>query len=80
DEKIAQSIKNNAQTVEKQLSLYQTLLQSKLSHLTQLNEQIQSPEQQAQNQAVQKKLTTLNMGLISVAVILLIAIFSLGLV
>ena len=56
------------------------LLQSKLSHLTQLNEQIQSQEQQAQNQAVQKKLTTLNMGLISVAVILLIAIFSLGLV
>ncbi len=80
DEKIAQSIQNNAQTVEKQLSLYQTLLQSKLSHLTQLNEQIQSQEQQAQNQAVQKKLTTLNMGLISVAVILLIAIFSLGLV
>ena len=80
DEKIAQSIQNNAQTVEKQLSQYQTLLQSKLSHLTQLNEQIQSQEQQAQNQAVQKKFTILNMGLISAAVILLIAIFSLGLV
>ena len=80
DEKIAQSIQNNAQTVEKQLSQYQALLQSKLSHLTQLNEKIQSQEQQAQNQAVQKKLTILNMGLISAAVILLIAIFSLGLV
>ena len=80
DEKIAQSIQNNAQTVEKRLSQYQSLLQSKLSHLTQLNEQIQSQEQQAQNQAVQKKLTILNMGLISAAVILLIAIFSLGLI
>ncbi|MFV5483513.1 hypothetical protein, partial [Acinetobacter towneri] len=80
DEKIAQSIQKNAQTVEKQLSQYQALLQSKLSHLTQLNEQIQSQEQQAQNQAVQKKLTILNMGLISAAVILLIAIFSLGLI
>ena len=80
DEKIAQSIQNNAQTVEKRLSQYQSLLQSTLSHLTQLNEQLQSQEQQAQNQAVQKKLTILNMGLISAAVILLIAIFSLGLV
>jgi DNA repair exonuclease SbcCD ATPase subunit len=80
DEKIAQSIQNNAQTVEKRLSQYQSLLQSKKSHLTQLNEQIQSQEQQAQNQAVQKKLTIFNMGLISAAVILLIAIFSLGLI
>ena len=80
DEKIAQSIQNNAQTVEKQLSQYQGLLQSKLSHLTQLNEQIQSQEQKAQNQALQKKLTILNMGLISAAVILLIAILSLGLI
>jgi hypothetical protein len=80
DEKIAQSIQNSAQTVEKQLNQYQALLQSKLSRLTQLNEQIQSQEQKAQNQAVQKKLTILNMGLISAAVILLIAIFSLGLV
>ncbi|WP_205664822.1 hypothetical protein, partial [Acinetobacter baumannii] len=37
DEKIAHIIQYNAQTVEKQLSLYQTLLQSKLIHLTQLN-------------------------------------------
>ena len=59
---------------------YQGLLQSKLSHLTQLNEQIQSQEQKAQNQALQKKLTILNMGLISAAVILLIAILSLGLI
>jgi hypothetical protein len=80
DEKVAQSIQNSAQTVEKQLNQYQALLQSKLSRITQLNEQIQSQEQQAQNQAVQKKLTILNMGLISAAVILLIAIFSLGLV
>ena len=80
DEKIAQSIQNNAQTVEKQLSQYQSLLQSKLSHLAQLNEQIQSQEQKAQNQALQKKLTILNMGLISAAVILLIAILSLGLI
>ena len=77
DEKIAQSIQNNAQTVEKQLSQYQALLQSNLSHLTQLNEKIQSQEQQAQNQAVQKKLTILNMGLISAIVILLIAIYRL---
>ena len=56
DEKIAQSIQNSTQTVEKQLNQYQTLLQSKLSRLTQLNEQIQSQEQQAQNQAVQKNL------------------------
>ncbi len=55
DEKIAQSIQNNAQTVEKQLSQYQALLQSKLSHLTKLNEQIQSQEQQAQNQAGTEK-------------------------
>ena len=80
DEKVAQSIQNSAQTVEKQLNQYQALLQSKLSRITQLNEQIQSQEQQAQNQAVQKKLTILNMGLISAAVILLIAIFSLGFV
>jgi predicted PurR-regulated permease PerM len=78
DERVAQSIQNSTQMVEKQLNQYQTLLQSKLSRLTQLNEQIQSQEQQAQNQAVQKKLTTLNMALISAAVILLIAIFSLG--
>jgi uncharacterized membrane protein YvbJ len=51
-----------------------------LSHLTQLNEKIQSQEQQVQNQALQKKLTILNMGLISAAVILLIAILSLGLI
>ncbi|MFX3868506.1 hypothetical protein ACJBSZ_10885, partial [Streptococcus suis] len=70
----------NVKTVEKQLSQYQSLLQSKLSHLTQLNEQIQSQEQQAQNQALQKKLTILNMGLISAVVILLIAILSLGLI
>ena len=81
DEKIAQSIQNSAQTVEKQLNQYQALLQSKLSRLTQLNEQIQSQEQQAQNQVVQKKkLTILNMGLISATVILLIAILSLGLI
>ena len=80
DEKVAQSIQNSAQTVEKQLNQYQALLQSKLSRITQLNEQIQSQEQQAQNQAVQKKTTILNMGLISAAVILLIAIFSLGFV
>src|SRR5574344_738188 len=56
---IQQADENNAQRVEKELSQYQTLLQSKLSHLTKLNEQIQSQEQQAQNQAVQKKLTIL---------------------
>ena len=56
DEKVAQSIQNSAQTVEKQLNQYQALLQSKLSRITQLNEQIQSQEQQAQNQAVQKNL------------------------
>ena len=71
---------NSAQTVEKQLNQYQALLQSKLSRLTQLNEQIQNQEQQAQNQVVQKKLTILNMGLISATVILLIAILSLGLI
>ena len=80
DEKIAQSIQNNAQALEKQLSKHQSLLQSKLSRLTQLNEQIQSQEQEAQNQALQRKLTNLNIGLISAAVILLIAIFLLGLV
>ena len=78
DEKIAQSIQNNTQMVEKQLNQYQTLLKSKLSRLTHLNEQIQSQEEQAQNQTVQKKLTILNMGLISVVVILVIAIFALG--
>ena len=80
DEKITQSIRNNAQIVEKQLNQYQALLQSKLNHLTQLNEQIQSQEQQVQNQVLQKRLTTLNMGLISAAVILVIAIISLGFV
>ena len=80
DEKIAQSIQGNVQTVEKQLDQYQALLQSKLSRLTQLNEQIQIQEQQTQNQAIQKKLTILNVGLISAVVILLIAIFSFGLV
>ena len=80
DEKIVQSIQNNVQTVEKQLDQYQALLQSKLTRLTKLNEQIQSQEQQAENRVIQKKLTILNMGLISAAVILLIAILSLGLV
>ena len=80
DEKITQSIQSNVQTVEKQLEQYQVLLQSKLSRLTKLNEQIQTQEQQAKNQTVQKKLTILNMGLISAVAILLIAIISLGFV
>jgi hypothetical protein len=43
-----------------------------------MNEQIQTEEQQVQNKSLLKQLTTLNMALISAAVILIIAIFSLG--
>jgi predicted PurR-regulated permease PerM len=80
DEKLAQNIQNSSKQIEKQLEQYQALLQSKLSRLKQMNEQIQTEEQQAQNKSLLKQLTILNMGLISAAVILLIAIFSFGLV
>lgn len=54
------------------------LLKSKLSRLKQLNEKIQTAEQQTQNQAVQKKLTVLNIVLISIVAILIMAIFFAG--
>ena len=80
DEKLAQNIQNSSQQLEKHLEQYQALLQSKLSRLKQMNEQIQTEEQQVQNKSLLKHLSMLNIGLISVAVILLIVIFSFGLV
>ena len=41
DEKLAQNLQNSSQQIEKQLDQYQALLQSKLSRLKQMNEQIQ---------------------------------------
>src|SRR5690606_7712775 len=46
DEKLAQNLQNSSQQIEKQLEQYQALLQSKLSRLKQMNEQIQTEEQQ----------------------------------
>jgi len=80
DEKLAQNIQNSSQQLEKHLEQYQALLQSKLSRLKQMNEQIQTEEQQVQNKSLLKQLSMLNIGLISAAVILLIAIFSFSLV
>lgn len=42
DEKLAQNLQNSSQQIEKQLDQYQALLQSKLSRLKQMNEQIQT--------------------------------------
>ena len=49
DEKLAQNLQNSSQQIEKQPDQYQALLQSKLSRLKQMNEQIQTEEQQVQN-------------------------------
>ena len=50
----------------------------KLSRLKQMNEQIQTEEQQVQNKSLLKQLTTLNMALILGAVILIILIIALS--
>ena len=78
DEKLAQNLQSSSQQIEKQLDQYQALLQSKLSRLKQMNEQIQTEEQQVQNKSLLKQLTTLNMALILGAVILIILIIALG--
>ena len=78
DEKLAQNLQNSSQQIEKQLDQYQALLQSKLSRLKQMNEQIQTEEQQVQNKSLLKQLTTLNMALILGAVILIILIIALS--
>jgi hypothetical protein len=57
---------------------YQALLQSKLSRLKQMNEQIQTEEQQVQNKSLLKQLTTLNMALILGVAILIMLIIALG--
>jgi vacuolar-type H+-ATPase subunit I/STV1 len=78
DEKLTQNLQNSSQQVEKQLEQYQALLQSKLSRLKQMNEQIQTEEQQAQNKSLLKQLTTLNMALILGAATLIILVIALG--
>ncbi len=78
DEKLAQNLQNSSQQIEKQLDQYQALLQSKLSRLKQMNEQIQTKEQQVQNKSLLKQLTTLNMAMILGAAILIILIIALG--
>ena len=78
DEMISQHIQNGTQQIEKQLDQYQALLQSKLSRLKQMNDQIQTAESQAQNKQIEKKLSLLSMGLILAAVILIILIIALG--
>jgi vacuolar-type H+-ATPase subunit I/STV1 len=78
DEKLAQNLQNSSQQIEKQLDQYQALLQSKLSRLKQMNEQIQTEEQQVQNKSLLKQLTTLNMAMILGAAILIILIIALG--
>ena len=78
DEKLAQNLQNSSQQIEKQLDQYQALLQSKLSRLKQMNEQIQTEEQQVQNKSLLKQLTTLNMALILGAAILIILVIALG--
>jgi uncharacterized membrane protein YvbJ len=75
---ISQRIQNGSQQIEKQLDQYQALLQSKLSRLKQMNEQIQTAEGQAQNKQNEKKLSLLSMGLISAVVILIILVIALG--
>ena len=79
DEMISQHIQNGTQQIEKQLDQYQALLQSKLSRLKQMNDQIQTAESQAQNKQIEKKLSLLSMGLILAAVILIILIIALSL-
>jgi DNA repair exonuclease SbcCD ATPase subunit len=78
DEKLVRNIRDSSQQVEKQLEQYQALLQSKLSRLKQMNEQIQTEEQQVQNKSLLKQLTTLNMALILGVAILIMLIIALG--
>jgi methionyl-tRNA synthetase len=78
DEKLVRNIRDSSQQVEKQLEQYQALLQSKLSRLKQMNEQIQTQEQQVQNKSLLKQLTTLNMALILGVAILIMLIIALG--
>ena len=78
DEVISQRIQNGSQQIETQLDQYQALLQSKLSRLKQMNDQIKTAERQAQNQQIEKKLSLLNMGLILAAAIFAIVIIALG--
>ena len=78
DEMISQRIQNGSQQIEKQLDQYQALLQSKLSRLKQMNEQIQTAESQAKNKQIERKLSLLSMGLILAAAILIILVIALG--
>ena len=78
DEKLAHNLQNSSEHIEKQLEQYQALLQSKLSRLKQMNEQIQTEEQQVQNKSLLKQLTTLNIALILGAAILIILIIALS--
>ena len=62
DEMISQHIQNGTQQIEKQLDQYQALLQSKLSRLKQMNDQIQTAESQAQNKQIEKEIEPFEYG------------------